>query len=75
MRADHPRTHGHWERCGARAPWSSKIVRQRPWHCEAASFRVFPLNLGAITLAVAGAFQASLRRSTAFWEGRSLGRK
>jgi hypothetical protein len=22
------------------------MVRQMPWHCEAASFRVFPLNLG-----------------------------
>ena len=29
----------------------------------------------AFTLAVAGFFQASLRRSTAFWERRSLGRR
>jgi hypothetical protein len=29
----------------------------------------------AFTLAVAGIFQASLQRSTAFWEGRSLGRR
>src|SRR5436190_599642 len=35
----------------------------------------FQIKMLLLALAVAGIFQASLRRSTAFWEGRSLGRR